>query len=543
MRDPVRVLCLGGGWTAAWLAAALRRQTRAGTIDLRIVSRDNYHTFHGFIAEMLAARIQPLNITNPARHIFKHARFHNAEIESIDLDARRVVTRRLIDGRQYDLGYDHLVLGLGSVDDLSRYPGIAEHTLRVKTFWDGFKARNHVLSMMEAAEFEEDLKERARLLTFVVVGGNFGGLEIAGELLDYLRALTRKEYPGIGAHEIRVVLVEAGPRLLPEIADRLPKLVRYTERSLERMRMEVRVGTRIAAATPAEALLSTGERIPTRTIISCAGTAGNPLLDGIGLERDARGRVVVGPDLRVSGRENVWAAGDCAAMPHPHGGACPPVAIYAMMGGRHIGKNLRRVLAGKATRPFRFSGLGEAASMGHRKAIYHLKGIRLYGLPAWVLWRITFLAFVPSWQRRIRILGDWLTTAFVGRDIVNVHMHEPFGVRREVYEPGQDIVREGERGDRLYLIWEGEVEVVRAAPGGEERLATLGRGQHFGEIAVFENARRTATVRARTRTELVVLGKGETLALSQALPQFDTTIRKLPGSDRPAGEQLPTPLS
>jgi NADH:ubiquinone reductase (H+-translocating) len=545
MTEPTRVLCLGGGWAAFYLARSLRRDIRAGRVDLRVVSRDNYHTFHGFIAEMLTARIQPINIANPMRHMVAPARFHNAEIERIDLERREVLTRRLIDDREYPLQYDHLVLTLGSVDDLARYPGIAEHTLRVKTYWDCFKARAHILTMMEAAEFETDPAERARLLSFVVVGGNFGGLEIAGELLEYLRQLTRREYPGIRAEEVRVVLVEGSARLLPEIAERLPSLVDYTEKQLRRLGLEVRTGVRVQAATREEALLNDGTRIQTRTIISCSGIAANPVLDGLPLERDPRGRVVVDETLRTTRFPEVWAAGDCAAVPHPHGGSCPPVAIYAMMGGRRIGRNVSRLLAGKPPKPFRFSGLGEAASMGHYKAIYHLKGLKLYGLPAWVAWRLTFFAFVPSWQRKLRLLADWMTTAVAGRDVVNVHMHEPFGMRREVYEPGQAIVRQGERGDRLYLIWSGEVDIVRStgADAGEEHLATLGAGEHFGEMAVFDNVRRTASVRARTRTEVLALGKREALALSHTLRPFDTAVRRLPGTEPGAQDGAADPVS
>ncbi|HEX5474610.1 MAG TPA: FAD-dependent oxidoreductase [Vicinamibacterales bacterium] len=531
MSAPARVVCLGGGFAAAGLARGLGPALRRGLVDLTVVSRDNFHTFHGFVGEMLGGRMQPEQIASPARRIFPAAaHFHNAVIEAIDVDARTVTTSRALDGRQYILSYDHLVIAIGSVDDLSRYPGIAEHALRLKTFWDCFKVRSHFLSVLEMAEFEPDEAERRRLLTFVIVGGNFGGVEVAAELQDFLRIVTRKEYRRIRPEEVRVIVVHSGKRILPELEQRHPPLVRYAERALARLGVEVRVGARLAAATPEEAVLNDGERIPTRSIISCAGTALSPLLDLLPFERDERGRVKTDATIRVLRTDHVWAAGDCAAVPHPRGGTCPTLAPYAMTQGETAGRNLARVVAGAAPKPYRFTGLGEACALGRRRAIAHVKGIRLYGLPAWVLWRAVFLSFVPTWDRKARILLDWLVTPWVGREIVDVHVNEPYGVRREHYEPGQDIVREGELGRSLYVIWTGEVEVLRHEDGVERTLAVLGPGQHFGERAVFQNVRRTATVRARTQVELLSLGEREAQALSTAMRPFGETISRLPNS-------------
>lgn len=528
-QPPTRVLCLGGGWVAVYLAHAMRRAVHRGEVDLTVVSRDNYHTLHGFIPEMLSGRIQANQIISPARRIFPPARFVTAEVQGIELERRRVIASRALDGREYPFEYDHLVIALGSVDDLSRYAGVAEHSLRLKNYWDAFKARSHLLSMLEMAQLETDPEERRRLLTFVVVGGNFGGIEVAAELHDLLRSVE-KQYPGLSAGEVRVVVVHAGERILPELVEHQPQLVAYAERFLARAGLEIRLRSRIAAATAEEAILSDGTRIPTRTILSCAGSATSPLLDTLPFERDERGRLRVDATGRVPGTENVWAAGDCAALPHPQRGVCPTVATYAMYGGKHVGKNLLRHLRSLPLQPFRFSGIGEGCSLGRRRAIAHLRGIRIYGLPAWIIWRLTFLYFVSSWDRRLRILLDWMLTAAVGRDLSNIQIQEPFGVRRELYEPGQEIVREGDVGRRLYLIWKGEAEVVRCLPDGRtEVVAALGEGDHFGEIAVFHNVRRTATVRARSRVELVSLGQSEALTLGAISSSFGSQLRSLPG--------------
>lgn len=525
-----RVLCLGGGWATLYCVRALRGAIRRGEVDVTVIGRDNFHTFHGFIAEMLTGRIQPGQIISPARRMFPPATFHNAEIEAIDLGRRVVTTARHIDGRRYALDYDHLFVALGSMDDLSRYPGIAEHTLRLKTYTDCFKVRNHLLAMLELAEIEPDPAERRRLLTFVVVGGGYGGVEIAAELHDFIRVVARREYPRIDPAEARVVIVHSGERILPELVESQPRLVRYAERSLDRRGLDIRCNVRLAAATPEEAVLTDGGRIPTRTIISSAGTALSPLLDGFPGSRDERGRLFTDAFMRVPDLDRVWAAGDCAAVPHPRGGTCPSLAIFAMTQGRRAGRNILRALRGRALAPYRFTGLGDACGLGRRRAVAHLKGIPVTGIPAWILWRAFFLWYVPTFDRKLRIVLDWLLTPFFGRDVVEVRMREPFGVRRQHYEAGQDIVRQGERGQQLYFIAKGMVEVLRDDGTGPRELARLGPGEHFGEMAVFQASPRTATVRALTAVEIIAMGADEARVLGDIVRPFGEEIVRLPGS-------------
>ncbi len=528
-----RVVCLGGGYVAIFLAKALRQAVRRGEVDLTIISRDNYHTFHGFVAEMLTGRIQPGQIISPARRIFRPARFHNAEIMGVDFDAQTVTTSRTLDGREYAVPYDHLVVALGSVDDLSRYAGIAEHALKLKTYADCFQVRNHLLTMLELAEIEPDPEERRRLLTFVIAGGNYAGIEVATELVDYVHLLMKNEYPRVHREEIRVIVVHASEGILPELRAHQPKLVRWAERYMDGMKplgLEFRLGTSLAAATPEEAVLSTGERIATRTIISCTGTAQVPLLDGLGLSRDERGRVVADAFGQVRGRDNVWAAGDCAAVPHPKGGTCPPLGIYALEIGRHIGRNILRARRGTALKPFSYPGLGDACSLGRRRAVAHVRGVRFTGLTAWLVWRGFLLHYIPTWDRRVRLVLDWLVWPFIGRDIVNMRVADRPGVRGALFEAGQTIVKQGDIGREVYVIQSGEVEVVREERDGEKLLAALGPGEHFGEMAVFQNTRRTATVRARTRVQLLSLGAREAVTLGEAIRPFKEALSRLPTS-------------
>ena len=524
MTDIPRIVCLGSGWASMYCVRALRPAIRRGEVDVTVIGRDNFHTFHGFIAEMLTGRIQPGQIVTPARRMFPPARFHNAEIETIDMERRIIVTARYLDGKRYELPFDHLFVGLGSIDDLSRYPGLSEHALKLKTYWDCFKVRNHILAMLELAEIEPDEAERRKLLTFVVVGGNYGGIEVAAELQDFIRLLAKKEYRRINPAEARVIVVHSGERILPELAQEHPRLVRYAERYLTSQGLELRTRLRLAAATPEEAVLNNGERIATRTIISSAGTALSPLLDQLAVPRDDRGRLETDEFTRVTALPQVWAAGDCAAVPHPKGGTCPTLAIFAMTQGKQAGSNILRAIRRQPLKRYRFTGLGDACGLGRRRAIAQLWGIGITGVPAWIMWRSIFLVFMPTWEKRIRIVFDWLLTPFTGRDVAEIRVREPFGMRREHYENGQEIVRQGELGQQLYLIWKGEVEVVRSDNGESRVLATLGPGKHFGEMAVFQNVRRTATVRAVGQVEVIAVGAQEARVLGETVKPFGEAV-------------------
>jgi NADH:ubiquinone reductase (H+-translocating) len=541
--QPTRVVCLGGGWGGLYFTRALRGAIKRGEVELTVVSRDNFHTFHGFIPEMLVGRIQPNQVIAAGRQLFRPATYHNAEIEKIDTDAQVVTTSRLLDGRQYELPYDKLFVAVGSLDALHRVPGLAEHGFRLRTFLDTLRIRNHLINVLEMAEIEPDPEERRRLLTFVIAGGNYGGVEVAAELEDYFRVLSRKLYPGIRPEEVRVCVVHSGERILPELVDHEPRLVDWAEKYLAKSGIEFRLGCRLAAASPEEAVLSDGERIPTRTIISCIGSAMSPLLDHIPGERDEQGRLICDANCRVQGFENIWAAGDCARVPDPRGGTVPPLAVYAMQVGRTAGRNVARAVKGRPPEPYRFTGLGDAVALGRRRAVAHVKGIRLYGIPAWITWRLFLLGFIPAWDRKIRLLVDWALTPIFGREVASTRTPEPMGLAREHYEAGQAIVREGEIGRRLYVIVEGEVEVVQSSEDGDTRVATLGPGSHFGEAAVFEGKRRTATIRALTPVELFSMGRDEANTLSSSISSFGEHVRLRPDLAAERAAQSPPKTS
>jgi NADH dehydrogenase len=485
-----RVLVLGGGFTALAACRRLRKAVTSGQVEVTVVARENFLCLHGLVGEMVTGRIQPGGILAPARRIFRPAQVHVAEIEAIDLEQRSVSTSRHLDGAHFELVYDHAVLGLGSAENLEAYPGLAEHAFKLKSFADCFRLRNHIIEMFELADIETDSEERRRLLTFFVAGGGFSGTELAGELAEFTQLLTRREFSRIRREECRIVIVHPGPTLLPELYGRTaerrsrsyPRLVEYGMRHARKLGVELMLETRVVGATPNDVHLSDGTHVPTRTIISTVGTRPQPVLDGLDLPRDDRGRVLTDDYLHVQGREDLWAGGDCAAVRHPRGGTCPPVATYALKHGAAIGRNLARTIDGRPLRRYRALVIGQAVSLGNRRAVGDVKGVPLRGRLAWIGWRKVLWAIVPGWDRRLRLLADWLVWPLVGRDVVQMapSLESDYEVSHNVYQPGE-VIAEKQRPVRyVHVIVEGDVELVRRRDGVEEPLGTIGPGAHFG---------------------------------------------------------------
>jgi NADH:ubiquinone reductase (H+-translocating) len=534
-----KVVVLGGGYVAITASRKLRAAVRRGEVDVTIVSQENYHVFHGFVGEMLTGRVSPGNILSPVRRIFAPSKVQIVSAERLDRARKTVTVRRQVDGLTYDIAYDHLLLALGSADNADAYPGLREHGFRLKTYDECFRLRNHILRMFELATVSQDAEERRRLLTFFVAGGGYAGTEIAGELADFVRILTSREYGHIDRADCRVVLVCPTPTILPELysgkgasgyGDGHPGLVRYATEHARRLGVEILTSTRVAAATPSQVHLSNGDVVPTRTIISAVGTKRQPVLDGLDLECDARGRVIVRPDLSVPGGDGLWAAGDCGAVPHPYGGTCPSVGIFALKHGERAADNILRMIRGRPTRPFSYVGLGQGVSIGRRTAVAEVKGVRVRGLLAWLIWRTLLVYYFPTWDRRMRLIADWLIWPIVGRDIVEMGIEDAddYELKHNLFQPGEVIVSEHRSGHLSHLITEGEVEIVAKRSTGDVLVTLLCAGQYFGQdwydasAPEFARARgvvRTVSIRAHQAAALQRLFGGSGTSAPRSAPE------------------------
>ena len=405
-----RVLVLGGGFGGVAAARHLATTPQGGRdAEVRLVNRSNFLTYTPFLADVAGGTIAVVHAVPPLRAMAPFAHSEVAEIESIDLAAQRVEVR-LPDGRADAREYDYLVLALGATTSFRHGAGAAEFGLPLATVADAFLLRNRVLEMLELASVSRDPALRRELLTFVFCGGGFSGIEGAAAIEDLVHDALHY-YPAISPDEPRFILAPHGDRLLAQIDERLGA---YVLASLRKRKVDVRLGVGVTEVTARSATLSTGEVVPSRTVMWAAGLEVNPLLRDVDLPKDGHGAVQVGRNLQVAGHDNVFALGDCAAVPTATPGAFyAPTAQNAEREGPVAARNILALLHGAAAdRTFDYTPIGSLASLGHRDAVAQLKGVKLSGFAAWFLWRGVYLSKLPRFSRKLQVALDWTGDLF-----------------------------------------------------------------------------------------------------------------------------------
>jgi NADH dehydrogenase len=415
-----RILILGGGFAGVATAARLERVLRPGEAELLLVSRENYSVFTPMLPEVFSGSLETRHVVTPVRAELRRTQFVLGEVTGIDLDARLVRQRHPIEGTVSELRYDQLVIGLGAAPTTFDLPGVAEHTLPLKTLEDAETLRNHIISTLELADVATDARERRALLTYVIVGGGYTGVEAAGELVDFFKSVAHF-YRKVTVSDAQVVLIEGGRRLLPELAS---KMGAYAERTLTARGVTLALGTNVASADGGGIALVDGRSFATRTIVWSAGVRPAPLVAGLPVEHGRGGAVKTNPDLSVPGRPGVWAIGDAASIPAPGGGFYPPTAQHAIREGPLLANNIAATLRAQPTRPFVYASLGMMASLGARRGVAEIaKGRIVTGFPAWVLWRTYYLSRLPGLDRKIRVALDWTLGLVFPRDIAELRVY------------------------------------------------------------------------------------------------------------------------
>jgi len=345
------------------------------------------------------------------------------QVEGIDLPERRILVSHGEEHHHHELSYDHLVIALGSVTQLGGFPGLKERALTMKTLGDAIYLRNHLVEALEEADFECCAHVREPLLTVVVAGGGFAGVETLAAVNDFVRDALRF-YQNLEERQIRMVLVHSGPLVLPELGE---KLGRYAQKKLIERGVEVRTGARVSGMTDDGVELGDGTRIRTRTLVWTAGSAPNPLVAGLPCAKD-RGRIVVDSAMRVPDWPGVWALGDCAQVPDLRGGACPPTAQHALRQGKVVARNIRAVMRGGTPGPFDFTALGQLAAIGKRTGVARILGLQFSGFIAWWLWRTIYLSKLPRFEKKLRVMLDWSLDLVFSKDLVQFTTHRDAAV-------------------------------------------------------------------------------------------------------------------
>jgi NADH dehydrogenase len=420
-----RILILGGGFAGMKTAECLEAEFRTDlSVSISMVSETNALLFTPMLAEVAGGSLEPSHISTPLRTTLHRTEFVRGRVASIDLQNRRVVLDTEIAGNQSfrsELGYDHLVLALGAVSNYLGLTNVQKLALDFKSLIDAINIRNHVIEMFERADRESDLATRRGLLTFVVAGGGFAGVELAGALNDFARGILA-DYPNLRREDVRVVLVHSRGTILPELSESLGK---YAQDRMTARGVEFRLNTRLTDARPGVVVLGETE-ISAETLVWTAGTAPNPLSKSLPVEKDKRGAVIVDKTLAVPGHAGVWALGDCAAVVDAKTGKpCPPTAQFALREAATVAKNIRASITGRTPIGFHFDSLGALCVVGYQTACAELtvpfarnRAVQFSGLLAWFMWRGIYLGKLPGLERKIRVLVDWTVEIFFPKDIV-----------------------------------------------------------------------------------------------------------------------------
>jgi NADH dehydrogenase len=411
---PNRILILGGGFGGVQAAMELERVLRAADdAEITLVSRDNFFLFTPMLHEVAASDLDITHIVSPLRTLLKRTRVMIGEVESIDLHARRVRVRHGFEGHQHDLAYDQLVLALGSITNFYGLPGLEQHALTMKTLGDAIHLRNRVIATLEEAD-NECATDNQGLLTFVVAGGGFAGVETIAALNDFVREALRF-YPRISQMRLRMMLVHAGEVILPELG---PELGRYAQDKLAMRGVDLVLNAKVQQVTSHQVILNNGMVVPCRLVVWTAGTSPHPLLHDLPCQLD-HGRIIVDETLAVGGFPGVWALGDCAVVPDRHSGRPhPPTAQHALREAKRVAGNILAVMRGEAPQRFAFRTIGQLAAIGRRTGVARVFGVNFSGFIAWWLWRTIYLSKLPRLEKKIRVAIDWTLDLLFTKDFV-----------------------------------------------------------------------------------------------------------------------------
>jgi NADH:ubiquinone reductase (H+-translocating) len=426
------ILILGGGFGGMTTAQSLENVFGPDrSVRFTLVSETNALLFTPMLAEVAGSSLEPTHISSPLRTSLRRTRVVRGKVQRVDLENRRVSVT--VDGREIEreeFQYDHLVLALGAVSNYLGLANVKQIAFDFKSLLDAIRIRNHVIDMFELADREPNATKRQALLTFVVAGGGFAGVELAGALNDFSRGMLA-DYPSLHKEELQVILVHSRDRILPELSE---PLAAYALNRMSERGVQFKLNARLADARPGYVQLKPDEEIAAETLVWTAGTMPNPILKTLAVQQDKRGAVIVESTLGVPGHPGVWAVGDCAAVTDAKSGKpCPPTAQFALREARTLARNIHAVLHGRKLESFHFDSLGALCVVGHQTACAELtipfarqRSVRFSGLIAWLMWRAIYLGKLPGLERKVRVLTDWVIELFFPRDIVQtIDLSEP----------------------------------------------------------------------------------------------------------------------
>jgi len=518
-----RIVIIGGGFAGVKCARCLRKSLAADQYEIVVFNRENHMVFHPLLAEVASAAVQPKDVAAPLRQLLTNVSCRTEDVLGIDLDGG-YIDYEAHDGARRQMKYDQLVIAGGNTVNLGLIHGMDDHAFPMKTVGDALALQGHIMEQMEKAEVCDDAQMKKWYLSFIVVGGGFSGVEVAGEINNLVRR-SRKFFKNIGSDDISVTIIHSRDQLLPEV---YPSLRDFAAKRMEQSGVRILLNTSADHATSLGVTLKGGTLVAGGTIVCTIGTTTLPLIQRLDVEKK-NNRLATAADMSLPAYPNAWAIGDCAAIVNAQDNClCPTVAQFAERQGAQVAANIAARLAGGPTKPFSYKMMGQLCSIGGHDAVAELMGVRVSGFLAWFLWRGIYLMKLPSFSQKARVGLEWAFDLVFPRTLAHMKADRTKRVSRAYYAPGDLVIRQGDIAIDFFVIEDGEAEVVRTREDGEgeETIAILGRGDFFGEAALISSRPRSATVRARTELEVVVLGRSVFTQISAALGPLRDAVAK-----------------
>ncbi|WP_041841819.1 NAD(P)/FAD-dependent oxidoreductase [Actinoplanes friuliensis] len=424
---PQRIVVVGAGHVGLYAALRLSKKLNSRQAEVIVIDPQPHMTYQPFLPEAAAGNISPRHSVVPLRRELKRCRIVSGEVTRIE-HARKTVTVQPIEGPVKEIAYDHIVVAPGSVSRTLPIPGLRENGIGFKTIGEAIYLRNHILDRLDIAAITPDPEVRKASLTFVFVGGGYAGIEALAEMEDVVRDAL-KYYPELKKDEVKFVLVEATNRILPEVG---PDMGAYAARQLDQRGIDLRLETRLESCVDGQIKLSDGDSFPAETLVWTAGVKPSPMLDHTDLPRGPRGHLTCIPTLQIVDGDRVldgaWSAGDCAQVPdlaNP-GAWCSPSAQHAVRQAAQLADNIRAVVIGATPKDYKHKYAGSVASLGLYKGVAQVYGIKLKGLPAWLMHRTYHMSRIPSFNRKVRVLADWTLAFILKREVISLgQLHAP----------------------------------------------------------------------------------------------------------------------
>jgi NADH dehydrogenase len=530
------IVILGGGFAGVKCAKTLRKLLPKEQYRIVVFNRENHMVFHPLLAEVASAAIQVKHVAAPLRQLLHGVKCRTEEVLNVDLE-QGFVEYEAYDLTRKQMHYDHLVVACGNRANFGVVPGMDEQAFALKNVGDALKLQSHIIDMMEKAEVCDDPKKRDWFLTFTVIGGGFSGVEVAGEINEFVRKSARF-FETLTPDMITVNLVHSRDQILPEVNSNLRDFAR---REMEKHGVKFHLGKKACQATKEGILLDCGESIPSGTIVCTIGTTPHPLIARLPVEH-LKGRIATTKEMNIPGFRNAWAIGDCAAVPNEaNGQLSPPVAQFAERQGVQLAHNIVNTINGRPTRPFSHVSQGSLCAIGGHNAVAEIQGMLFSGFIAWFLWRAIYLMKLPSLHQKMKVGIEWGCDLIFPRDLVYVKTDTSRAVSRSFYGAGDYVFKQGDPATDFFVIETGDVEVLAYNPetNSEEIVAVLGPGDFFGEAALVTSRARNASVRARSNVLVVTLGRNLFTEMSANLAPLRDSVAKAVQRRRNVWKDLP----